>query len=126
MRSSELIEFLEMEGDVQELKRKLSSALSFFRNALKTRGGSAPIELTTEGKEVVVKASHLRKICAEFIAGSFDEIDVEYIATALALCPDFAAESEEVQDAIYSLSDLRQLKPHELEIRVNEILESIL
>lgn len=125
MRSSELIGLLELQEAVHELKRRLAPSLTAFRKGLAIRGGSAPVELITEGKRIVVKALHIRRVCEEYLAGFLDEVEVEYIATALALCPDFAAESEDVQDAIYSLSDLRQCKPHERN-KVNEILDSLL
>jgi len=125
MNSTNLITFLDCPDGPQQFKRAAAEPLAIFRRAVTSTGySSAPVELMTQKITLVLKAMHLRRLCEWYLAGDIDAVEIEYIATALALCPDFVFESEGVKDAVYSISELRQLKPHERE-KIQAILDSL-
>jgi len=105
MRSSELFEILDSAEEVSALRQAIAPAMPAFRAGLQLRGGSAPIEVKTEGREFRVTEAHVRKLCEEYLAGRLDAAELSYVATALELSPDFVMASEGIEEAISLLSD---------------------
>lgn len=105
MRSSELFEILDSAEEVGALRQAIAPAMPAFRAGLAVRGGSAPIEIETEGREFRIAEIHVRKLCEEYLAGRLDETELSYVATALELSPDFVMASEGIEEAISLLSD---------------------
>jgi hypothetical protein len=108
MYSTELITFLDQPNGLQLLKRAIAAPVAIFRSALKIRGSSAPVELTMQNTSISIKAKHVRRLCEWYRAGDIDGVEIEYIASALTLCPDFVPESENIKSALYGLSELCQ------------------
>jgi hypothetical protein len=124
VNSAELLDALDLRDQLPTLKQAIAQPLANYRSAVRIRGMSAPIELTTLNKAVLLAGKHVKRLCEWYLKEDLDEVEIEYIANALALCSDFVPESENVQNALYSLSELRQLKPNERE-KVLEIFDSL-
>jgi len=105
MRSSELYEVLDSDEEVAALRQVIAEAMPAFRRGLSRRGGSAPVEVATEGKNFFVNEVHVRKVCEEYLSGRLDEAEVAYVTAAIELCPDFEMASEGVEEAVSLLSD---------------------
>jgi hypothetical protein len=124
MNSTDLITFLDRPDGPQQLKRATAEPLAIFRKAITTRGySSAPVELTTQKITIVLKAKHVRRLCEWYRAGDIDGVEIEYVATALTLCPDFVPESESIKSALYGLGELRQADDERA--RVQEIYDEM-
>lgn len=107
MTSTDLITFLESPDGPQQFKRVVAEPLAVFRRARTTKGYcSAPVELTTQKIAISIEAKHVRSLCEWYLAGEIDGIEIDYIASALTLCPDFVPESERIKSCLYSLSGL--------------------
>ena len=124
MNSTDLITFLDRPDGPQQFRRAAAEPLAIFRRAVMTTGySSAPVEITIQKTRISLKTEHLWRLCKWYIAGDLDGVEIEYVATALALCPDFVPESENVKAAIYGLCELRQAD-NEKE-RVQEIYDEV-
>jgi hypothetical protein len=116
MRSSELFEILDSTEEVGALRQAIAPAVASFRAGLSVRGGSAPIDIKTEGREFRITEVHVRKLCEEYLAERLDEVELSYVATALELSPDFVMASEGVEEAISLLSDPAANSPMSREV----------
>jgi hypothetical protein len=61
----------------------------------------------------------VRSLCEWYRAGEIDGVEIEYVASALTLCPDFVPESGSIKSALYSLVELGQADDEP--VRVQEI-----
>jgi hypothetical protein len=105
MRSSELHALLDRPDDIGGLRTAISSAMPAFRRGLAERGRSAPIVVESEGANLLVTEAHVAHLCEQFLTGDLDEAELEYVASALDLCPDFRCASSAVESAVFSLAD---------------------
>ncbi len=76
-----------------------------YRRGLAERGGSAPVRVRSCSTQLTVEAQQISELCSAYLSGHLDETEIEYIADALLLCPDFRPESATVEEAIFLLSD---------------------
>ena len=101
MNSTTLITFLDCPDGPQQFKRAAAEPLAIFRRNVTTKGySSAPIEITAQKTTIPIKAKHVRRLCERYLAGEIDGVEIDYVATALTLCPDFVPESESINDAL--------------------------
>jgi hypothetical protein len=54
MNSSKLIGYLEEDGSIVRLKKEIAPSIKEFYDGLRLKGGSAPIIITIEDKDVPV------------------------------------------------------------------------
>ena len=130
MTSTGLITFLDCPDGPQQFKQAVAEPLAVFRRALTTKGySSAPVEITTQKIIISIKAQHVRRLCEWYLAGDIDGIEIDYIASALTLCPDFVPESESINSCLYGLGELYsqgKLRPADEErARVQEIYDEM-
>jgi hypothetical protein len=123
MTSSQLIAYLEQKGAVVRLKKEIAPYINEFVRGLEIGGGSAPVYLTMENKEVFVGAGHVRNLCKAYLDGIFNASEIEYLASAMDICPDFQFETSELRESIRYLSELhyRDIEPS----KVSELVKSI-
>jgi hypothetical protein len=124
VRSSELFELLESDEESGGIRQLLAADMPEFRAGLERRGSVAPVRLRTEGIDLPISEPHVRRICEEYLAGRLDEQEVEYVATALELCPDFRMVSEAVEELVFRLSSPAANGPLSREV-VEAILRSL-
>jgi hypothetical protein len=105
VRSSELFALLESGEEVGAIRQLIAADMPAFRAGLGGRGGVAPVRIQTEGVDLPITETHVRAICEEYLAGRLDEQEVEYVATAIELCPDFRMVTEAVEDWVSVLSE---------------------
>ena len=126
MNSSQLIGYLGENGSVVSLKREIASSVEEFARGLRIKGYcSAPIILTIENKDVPVGSGHLKRLCLGYLDGILDATDLEYIASALDICPDFKFVSNDLRDIARDLSDLHKMEPSEIISFVRSTLQSL-
>jgi hypothetical protein len=130
MTSTDLITFLDCPDGPQQFKRAVAEPLAIFRRALTTKGySSAPVEITTQKITISIKAKHVRRLCEWYLAGDIDGVEIDYIASALTLCPDFVPESESINSCLYGLGELHglgKLRPADEErARVAEVFKEV-
>jgi len=104
VRSSELYDLLDRPDDVGGLRTAISGAMPAFQRGRAERGRSSPIVINSEGLDLLVTGAHLAHLCEEFLQGQLDALELEYIGTALELCPDFRCASPAVEEALFLLS----------------------
>lgn len=110
MYPADLITFLDYSDGPQQFKRAVAEPLAIFRRALTTKGySSAPVEITTQKITISIKAKHVRRLCEWYLAGDIDGVEIDYIASALTLCPDFVPESESINSCLYGLGELHSV-----------------
>lgn len=125
MKSSELVGYLGENGSVVSLKREIASSVEEFARGLRIKGGSAPISLTFENKDVSVGPGHLKRLCLGYLDGLLDATDLEYIASALDICPEFKFATNDLKDMTNQLSELHEMESSEVLGLVRNILQSL-
>ena len=125
MNSSKLIGFLEEDGSIVRLKKEIAPSIKEFYDGLRIKGGSAPIILTFENKDVPVGSGHLKRLCLGYLDGILDATDLEYLASALDICPDFKFATNDLRDIASDLSDLHEMEPSEIISFVRSTLQSL-
>ena len=125
MNSSKLIGYLEEDGSIVRLKKEIAPSKKEFYDGLRLKGGSAPIIISIEDKDVPVGSGHLRRLCLGFLDGILDATDLEYIASALDICPDFKFATNDLRDMARYLSELHEMEPSEILSLVRSILQSL-
>ncbi len=124
MTSTDLVTFLDRPDGPQQFKRAVAEPLAIFRRAVTTKGySSAPVEITVQKTNISIEAKHVRRLCEWYLAGDIDGVEIEYIATALMLCPDFSPESESINSGLYGLGALRLADDERA--RVREIYKEV-
>ena len=81
MNSSELIGYLEEDGSIVRLKKEIAPSIKEFYDGLRIKGGSAPIIITIENKDVPVGSGHLKMFCLGYLDGILDVTELEYLAS---------------------------------------------
>lgn len=76
-----------------------------FRRGMAELGRSMPVYIETTESELIVTATHLDRLCQEYLDGHLDEVELEYVASALELCPDFRCVSSAIEDAVFYLAN---------------------
>jgi hypothetical protein len=125
MNSSELIGYLEEDGSIVRLKKEIAPFIKEFYDGLRLKGGSAPIIITIENKDVPVGPGHLKRLCLGYLDGILDVTELEYIASALDISPDFKFSTNDLRESIRELSDLHESESSEVLRFVRSILQSI-
>jgi hypothetical protein len=125
MKSSELIRYLEEDGSIVRLKKEIASSVEEFSRGLRVKGGSAPISLALENKEVLIGVSHLKRLCKAYLDGIIDVTELEYLASALDICPDFKFATNDLMEDIRQLSELHGMESSEVLGLVRSILQSL-
>lgn len=64
-----------------------------------------PIYIGATGKDLLLTAAHVERLCQEYLDGHLDEVELEYVASALELCPDFRCASPAIDEAVFFLAD---------------------
>ncbi len=124
MRSSELHSLLDRSEDAGGLRAAISSAMPAYRRGLAELGRSAPVVLESEGITLLVSEANIVHLCQQFLVGQLDEVELEYVASAIVLCSDFRCASEVVESAVFLLSDSVVNGPTTSE-SVRELLQAI-
>jgi len=124
MKSSELVRCLDVDGGIPKLKQKMAVSIKEFSYGLRVKGGSAPISLAIENKEVLVEVIHVKSLCKAYLDGTIDAMELEYVASALDICPDFKFVTDNLREIIRNLSELHQMEPSEIPVFVKGILQS--
>jgi hypothetical protein len=78
--------------------------MSEYRYGLAEKGRSCPVVIRSDGSLLVVAASHLEALCEAFLDEQIDAVELDYLASALELAPDFQFVSEEIEDFTSFLS----------------------
>ena len=75
-----------------------------YRRGLAEHGRSSPVLIDSDGSLLVLAASHLDRLCTAFLNGEIDESELNYIATAFEIAPDFQFVSKEIEECAFFLS----------------------
>ncbi len=105
MHVSLLARFLEGQATVVEVKRVIAVPMAAYRENLRKVGSSRPIVIDRDERIFQIEARHVKRLCEEYLCGNLDEIEVDYLATAIQLIPELSYASEAVEDAIFLISD---------------------
>jgi hypothetical protein len=99
--SAALFELLGPSVNGDELKASILSGVPAFQRGRSVSGRSAPVEIQSTGKSLLVTRAHLEILCLRYLKGEIDDVELEYVANMLDLCPDFVYD-ESVADAIFA------------------------
>jgi hypothetical protein len=92
LKSSELNNLLSASENGAKIKEAIQSAIPSFRRGLSETGRPAPIDLQDEGQNYPITKYELQNLCNWYLNNVLDEIELEYIASALELSEDFEYE----------------------------------
>jgi hypothetical protein len=105
MHSLELYNLLGGSDNAGKVKLAIADAIPEFKRGLSERGRSAPIKIISDNRSFVIQETHLSNLCSWYAQGQIDDIEIEYIASALDICSDYEFADAHIEDAIKSLSD---------------------
>jgi hypothetical protein len=114
MKSSELVSYPKENASIGTLKKRIASFINEFSDGLQVKGGSAPIILTIENKDVRVRPDEIRRLCLDSLDGTLNATELEYVASALDICPDFKFETDDLRELTRELSDLHAMDTSEV------------
>jgi hypothetical protein len=114
MKSSELVGYLKENASIGTLKKMIAPFIKEYSDGRQVRGGSAPIILTIENKDVHVESGDIRNLCLGYLDGTLNATELEYIASALDICPDFKFETDDLKELTCELSDLHEMDTSEV------------
>ncbi len=123
MTSVQLLELLGLPGKGQQLRDAIRVPLREFRRGKSERGRSTPVQIQSVGRNIPVSAKHVANLCSFYFGGEIDEVELEYAASLLDLCPDFVFD-ETVKDAIFQLAS-PEINGGLSRDRVGEIVNSL-
>lgn len=103
LTSSELNSILSSQSNCNKLKLAIQNDLPEFRRGKSIIGGTAPISLKDMGNNFILTKSVLANLCNCYLNNAIDEIELEYIASALELSDDFEYE-QEIDEEIFLLA----------------------
>jgi hypothetical protein len=95
-------------------EKKIAPFIKEFSDGLQVKGGSAPIILTIENKDVPVRSDEIRRLCLGYLNGTLNATEIEYLVSALDICPDFKFETDDLRELARELSDLHAMDTSEV------------
>jgi len=105
---------LKENASIGTLKKRIAPFINEFSDGLQVKGVSAPIILTIEKKDVHVRSDEIRRLCLGYLDGTLNATELEYVVSALDICPDFKFETEDLRELTRELSDLHAMDPSEV------------
>ena len=114
MKSSELVGYLKANASIGTLKKRIAPFINEFSDGLQVKGGSAPIILTIENKDVHMRSDKIRRLCLGYLDGTLNATEIEYVASAFDICPDFKFETDDLRELTRELSDLHAMDMSEV------------
>jgi len=121
MLARDLYQLLSDPGNGAALREAIAEAMPAYRHGLAEKGRSCPVAVQSDGSLLVISASHLVALCEAFLDEQIDAVELDYLATALELAPDFQFVSEDVEDITSFLSSQEANGPATTEV-VTKIL----
>lgn len=103
LTSSELNSILSSPSNCSKLKLAIQDDLPEFRRGKYIIGGTSPISLKDVGNNFILTKSELANLCNCYLNNAIDEIELEYVASALELSDDFEYE-QEIDEEIFLLA----------------------
>jgi hypothetical protein len=125
MKSSELVDYLRENGRIDDLKKRIAPALKEFSDGLQVKGGSAPIILTIENKDIYVGSDEIKRLCMGYLDRTLNAIELGYVASAFDICPDFKFEADSLKEMISELSDSHMFEAPEVDKFVKTVVQSL-
>jgi hypothetical protein len=121
MLTRDLYQLLSDPGNGAALREAIAEAMPAYRLGLAEEGRSCSVAVESDGSLLVIAASHLVVLCEAFLDEQIDAVELDYLATALELAPDFQFISEDVEDITSFLSSQEANGPVTTEV-VTKIL----
>ncbi len=106
--------YLKENASIGTLKKRIASFIKEFSYRLQVKGGSAPIILPIENKDVYVRPDEIRKLCLDSLDGTLNATRLKYVASTLDICPDFKFETDDLREQTRELSDLHAMDTSEV------------
>jgi len=108
MKLSFLKDYLEGKESISTLKSQISGPLREYREKSRIIGTSRPVILFSDLRDFTIGKEHVIKLCDTYLSGQMDEVEVDYLGSALQLVAaekDFPFESKIVEEALSFLCD---------------------
>ena len=90
---------------IKELKDKLKPNVLEYEVKSKKKGASTPVYLREDKIKYTIVASHIINLCRAYKSGNLNLIELDIISTIIQLSEDFEFVSENVEEAMFLLSD---------------------
>lgn len=70
--------------------------------------------MASKVKEVLLRSSllrldEIRRLCLDYLDGTLNATELEYVASAFDICPDFTFETDDLRELTRELSDLHAM-----------------
>jgi len=105
MNLHKLAEYFEGKVGAGELLKCISAEVEEYKRNANKKGSSLPIYADYDDFQFIVDIAHVSKLCQSYISGIFNEWDISYICNLLELSESFEPAEENVEEAIFLMSD---------------------